>query len=438
MTDILHPSNDFKPPKGSSEISNYFKDQAVLISVLGECDDLIKGSANIIQTYVMANAERISDEHRILEALYIESNAKQITSNTDFKILPSNEFNIVHLKQKRNQHIPQFIEQKNFPRRKCNGFYENASSNKRNCSDIINQKVPSSSPRFILPHFDINLPKELFLTEIFKITVAYSSRIIILFDAPDDWCEIAEKKELDQKDIVIADTSYGNYDRDDNSDNSDNNVFEADITMAVESEETDENNDTVVTWLRLALDDDKNKKDCSKNENYDKNNDNENCNSNTGQNNENLNCDVSTSQNSQEDNSNSDNYSTSSCKTTRFDETNIRTRGKTDIDNDTITTCVVDGISDPAITIRDVYTNKSAASTTDYTDSTGDKSYITSVENITPNDRLSDRFNDKMNKLNPNINIITDTQIADTNKRMGDEAVYGYRVALLRFRIYTC
>ena len=100
-----------------------------------------------------------------------------------------------------------------------------------------------------------------------RLAITSGSRIIILFDSPDDWEEIskcvAEEKRI--KDNNQSNSSNGrsmaNVDRiklDENSpiEMTDIEVQElgSEITMAVESEETDATKESVLTWLRIAID----------------------------------------------------------------------------------------------------------------------------------------------------------------------------------------
>jgi hypothetical protein len=130
--------------------------------------------------------------------------------------------------------------------------------------------------------------------------------------------------------------------------------------MAVESEETDEKNETVVTWLRLQIDkkyNDKNNNN-NDNDNNDNNDNNNNNNSNISQNSRDVKSKITTDQVKHENN--------------KFE---------------------------PSLNI--------------ITDTATDTRIITDADIITDMD--------------------TDTRITDTDTRMGDEQVYGYRVALMRY-----
>jgi hypothetical protein len=250
MADANRSPLKITTPKGSIERDNYFNHQAISISKLGEYEDI----NGLILTYVKNNVSKIREEYKMLEAMHKELKEKGLC-NTNDNI--SNEIDLIYLKQIHSYGNPNNLNQyKLNPTNKCSNFYEYAPKNRINIDKNINILTPS----YILPHFSINQPKELFLTEIFEITVAYHSRIVILFDAPDDWNNIIAQNELTQKDIdtkkCTNNDNYNNINTDSNTNRSSDNykIFESDITMAVESEETDEKNETVVTWLRLQID----------------------------------------------------------------------------------------------------------------------------------------------------------------------------------------
>lgn len=300
-------------PKGSIEREKYFSQQAVSISKLAEHKDINE----FIPPYVKANMNIIRDEYRMLEAMHKEFTEKQsIDTNENV----SNEADLAYLKQTHLDRNPHHSNQHQYSTNKCSNFYEYIPKRKIN---NISKNMKALTTNYILPHFNVNQPKELFLTEILKITVAYQSRIVILFDAPDDWNDVIARKELTEKDDTKnsadndqnCDSNNFNFDRNTKRNSDNEKVFESDITMAVESEETDEKNETVVTWLRLQL-----------------------------------------------DRKNDKNYQ--------------------------------------------------------------NESYITNVN--------QDKVTDKIDKFEPTINVIT-----DTGAQMGDEDVYGYRVALIRYYLCT-
>lgn len=254
--DIKMTDTNFLPgivtPKGSMEREKYFGQQAVSISKLGEHKDI-----NVfIPPFVKANMNIIRDEYRMLEAMHREFTEKK-SINTNENV--SNEADISYLKQIHLDRNPQHSNQHQYSTNKYSNFYEYIPKIK---IKDISKNTNVLTTNYILPHFNVNQPKELFLTEILKITVAYQSRIVILFDAPDDWNDVIAQKELTEKDDIKNSADNGkncgnsniNFDRNTRRNSDNEKVFESDITMAVESEETDEKNETVVTWLRLQLD----------------------------------------------------------------------------------------------------------------------------------------------------------------------------------------
>ena len=242
-------------PVGATEIAQFFSKGTVALTSLSECRVVKKGPFNISRTYDMFEAVAISEEFRILETLCKEKATHNPSQS--MTIMSDDEQNSITERSAYNPN--QSVQISSIP------FLSNNGS------------------QYLLPIWPINVPKESFLPDLMRLAVSSGSRIIILFDSPEDWKEISKsvaeqkRKELNKdknNELILSDNNGIKLRINgvqetlpvevevENSaieiSSSDFQIQESDlgsdISMAVESEETDATKESVLTWLRIATD----------------------------------------------------------------------------------------------------------------------------------------------------------------------------------------
>jgi hypothetical protein len=239
-------------PVGATEIAQFFSKGTLTLASLSECRQVKKGPFNISRTYDMFDAVAISEEFRILETLCKEkqTNLSDHGNNSTSEICANNPNRSVQTSS-----IP---------------FLSNSGSH------------------FLLPMWPISVSRESFLPDLMRLAVSSSSQIIILFDSPADWEEIsknvAKQKAKEQHNILNLSNSSGDKLLLNGvhktplveAGNSQNSPVEtpsipiqdpdlaSDISMAVESEETDATKESILTWLRIATNSPSSSSSCRK------------------------------------------------------------------------------------------------------------------------------------------------------------------------------
>lgn len=249
-------------PVDSKEITAFLKKRRVSLEALSETKSVKKGPFNIVRTYCMFEANGISEEYRILESLYKRRNDERCSSHSshssssfssfsssiennmgtdsNYSGIKNTDSNFTDSVYTDSSSLGSRIhdgtvgttggsspitvntincysgggddyDDRNKGNRK-NGNSDNVDSsndndndnnadnkngNNDNKNDSINTSIYRS--KFLLPSWTLDQPKELFLPELLRLAVTHRTRIVILFDAPDDWAEVTKQLEILKK-----------------------------------------------------------------------------------------------------------------------------------------------------------------------------------------------------------------------------------------------
>ena len=233
-------------PSGPDEIARFLRKGNVTLNALRENRDVKKGPFNISRTYDMFEAAAISEEFRILESLH-----KDRVSHS----LHNSEENQNHNENGVSSHSRKRLRQKE--KEKSVPCYSVPFG-----SDNIDS-------RFLIPTWPIDIPKEEFLPHLMSLALRSKSKVIVLFDAPNDWQNIEQfrsefrSEQLNNDELNSTDEVPYRYSIMDNKSSATSNnsvpipgsvlsnVLHTNISFSVESEEVDSTGECVLTWLRI-------------------------------------------------------------------------------------------------------------------------------------------------------------------------------------------
>ena len=280
-------------PTNALEVSLFLKKRRVSLGTLLETKVVKKGPFSIVRSYEMLEANAISEEYRILESLHKEYYDKQRyafrnSTNSSTASLSNfhNDVNRIQMKGSSNHIQLHSIDFYN----PCDNSTNTNKKDEPQHSEVNKKHSPRSQnvdigvkndrkSRYLVPSWPVSQAKELFLPELLRLAATKQCKIIVLFDAPEDWNNITEQLRKTRSDDVtfIGDKNLLNTSSDDiDSENksfleseihTEEKLFvEADIDMFLESEETDVTNTTVSTWLRISIEDDGDGKNSNNND----------------------------------------------------------------------------------------------------------------------------------------------------------------------------
>lgn len=273
-------------PVGCAEVEDFLSKSCVSLHDLSEIKSVKKGPFKIERSYDMFEANAISAQYRILESLYKEHMTKDTPSSLSSSDNQTSSSSSLHDSFNGNNaaefiskiHVNS-IKYKTINPESCNSnssgrCSSTLSDNKSNAtfgyseSESCGDFRMNGNVQYVLPSWPLNQPKELFLPELFRIAVAKQTRIIILFDKLEDWDTINELINIERSKAVLRDieshrnrgskggpyhnTGHNSGQTSATTYQSGGAVIEAEVEMAVESEEVDSTGETILTWLRVA------------------------------------------------------------------------------------------------------------------------------------------------------------------------------------------
>ena len=253
-------------PDSEMELKSFFIKSETFLDLLSVIESIQRGKFNVTKTYDMVEAVKISEQYKILDGVVVDKMKKQslsslIRDNTN-PFTPTEPL----LFSSSTTPVSSSPSWESL-RLEIHGRDTNSHLHTSN-SNAVN-----SSIRFILPKWSFSQLPELFLPELLRIAIASETRIIILFDFEGDWDKIKSNRRKSDcsTNNVLSTIKESNNEREDDETNSDDDanidtgnkdnkhqniadksVVEAELSMAVEREEIDSTANTVLTWLRVA------------------------------------------------------------------------------------------------------------------------------------------------------------------------------------------
>ena len=252
-------------PTNDLEISLFLKKRRVSLETLLETKAVKKGPFSIVRSYEMLEANAISEEYRILESLHKEYYDKQrealrnqVNCNSTNSSNFHDDVNRIQMKGS-TSHIQLHSIDIYSP---CHGTTDVDRNNQTTHSGLSEEHSPGSQnfdigikndrkSQYFVPSWPVSQAKELFLPELLRLAATKQCKIIVLFDAPDDWNNITEQLRKTRSDDIDSRNKLF-LERDQQKE--EKLFVEADVDMMLESEETDVTNETVSTWLRISID----------------------------------------------------------------------------------------------------------------------------------------------------------------------------------------
>ena len=241
-------------PTGPEEIARFFEKGTVSLRALGETRDVKKGPFNISRTYDMFEAAAISEEYRILESLHKDNVSHRFDTSEESK------------------------------REKCVSSHSRKRlRHEENVKTLPCYSIPFHSDnidsRFLIPTWPVEMPKEQFLPYLMSLALESQSKVIVLFDSPNDWQNIETFRSEQSNDTEfrleqakeINDLNctgqvlyrYSIIDAKNSPSLNTSipvpipgsdlwNVLRTNNSFTVESEEGDSTGECVLTWLRIS------------------------------------------------------------------------------------------------------------------------------------------------------------------------------------------